>query len=260
MRTHVAAVTMVAFLMALWWPYAAEAGDKTPPAAAPVTDEALTQAKQHFEAGRNAYNAGDYLSAIREFKSAESLRPSPILAYNIGLANEKLGKKRVAVKYFRRYLEQVPNAQNRAEVDGRIAQLEQEIAAQPPPPPPPPAGQAGQAPPPPPSSAEQPGDMPPQHEAQPPPKGYDPYASTAPNNPPATPAQPQKKKGYWWVWLIVGLGAAALTAVIVALAVVYGNTSTVAFTGADHALMTNPRDVRSYDSRTPSTTVPLFHF
>jgi tetratricopeptide (TPR) repeat protein len=251
MRTQVAAVTIVAFLMALWWPYAAEAGDKTP-AAAPVTDDALMQAKQHFEAGRNAYNAGDYISAIREFKSAESLRPSPILAYNIGLANEKLGKRRVAVKYYRRYLEQVPNAQNRAEVDGRIAQLEQEIAAQPPPPLPP----AGVAPPP---TAEQPGDMPPQHEPQPPPKGYDPYASTAPNNPPPATA-PQKKKSYWWVWLIVGIGAAALTATIVALAVVYGNTSSVAFTGADHAIMTNPRDVRSYDSRTPSTTVPLFHF
>ena len=255
MRPHVAAVTIVAFLMALWWPYAAEAGDKTPAPAAPASDDALMQAKQHFEAGRNAYNAGDYISAIREFKAAEALRPSPILAYNIGLANEKLGKRRVAVKYYRRYLEQVPNAQNRAEVDGRIAQLEQEIAAQPPPPPPPIAGQA------PPPTAEPPGDKPPREEPQPPPKGYDPYASTAPHNPPATSAQPQKKKSIWWVWLIVGVGAAAVTAVVVALAVVYGNTSsTTVFTGADHSLLTNPRDVRSYDSRTPSTTVPLFHF
>ena len=89
----------------------------------------LAAAKQHYEAGRNAYTVGDYPNAIHEFKAAEALRPSPILAYNIGLANEKLGKKRVALKYYHRYLEQMPNAQNKPEVDQRIASLEAEVTA-----------------------------------------------------------------------------------------------------------------------------------
>src|SRR5256714_3280902 len=138
MRLQVVAVCLYAFLMALLWPYAARAQNPPPPAqpapgAGTVNDEALAQAKQHFEAGKNAYNAGDYVTSIREFKAAEALRPSPILAYNIGLANEKLGKKRVAVKYYKRYLEMQPNAANKGEVDGKITALEAEIAAQPPP-------------------------------------------------------------------------------------------------------------------------------
>src|SRR4051812_28893535 len=115
-RLQVIAVSLYAFLMALLWPYASRAENPPPQAPPPqqgaVNDEALVQAKQHFEAGRNAYNAGDYQTAIREFKAAEALRPSPILAYNIGLANEKLNKKRVALKYYKRYLEQMPSAPN----------------------------------------------------------------------------------------------------------------------------------------------------
>src|SRR2546423_12265554 len=121
------------------WPQGAWAQEAkpapAPAAAAPAApaggDEAMAQAKQHFETGRNAYNAGDYVTAIREFKAAEALRPSPILDYNIGLANEKLGKRRVAVKYYRRYLEEQPNATNKAEVEQKVTALEAEIAQQP---------------------------------------------------------------------------------------------------------------------------------
>src|SRR3954464_4685377 len=126
----IASVTLLAFTTLVVWPRGASAqgeAAKAPPAdakaaaaapsAAPAAgDAAMAQAKQHFETGRNAYNAGDYVTAIREFKEAERLRPSPILDYNIGLANEKLGKRRVAVKYYKRYLEEQPNAANRGEV------------------------------------------------------------------------------------------------------------------------------------------------
>jgi hypothetical protein len=172
-------------------------------------DPQLLEARQHFEAGRNAYNAADYAGAIREFKYAEQIRPSPILDYNIGLANEKLGKRRVAVKYYRRYLDGAPQANNRAEVQATIASLEQQIAASNVPPPP-----------------EQPGDAPPAY--QPPPPGYggqqpsygDPYQPGSPA--PIPPAQPGTRKSYWWVALVV-VGAVAVVAVIVAVAVVYGS-------------------------------------
>src|SRR3954471_13236528 len=140
-RSLIASVTLLSFTTLILWPHGAWAqGDAkaAPPdapaaAPAPANDDAMAQAKVHFETGRNAYNAGDYVTAIREFKVAEQLRPSPILDYNIGLANEKLGKRRVAVKYYRRYLELQPNASNKGEVDGKIAALEAEIAQQPPP-------------------------------------------------------------------------------------------------------------------------------
>src|SRR3954465_7530461 len=142
-RSLIASVTLLSFTTLILWPRGAWAQGETKPAEAPAAgapapaasndDAAMGQGKVPFETGRNAYNAGDYVTAIREFKVAEQLRPSPILDYNIGLANEKLGKRRVARKYYRRYLELQPNASNKGEVDGKIAALEAEIAQQPPP-------------------------------------------------------------------------------------------------------------------------------
>jgi len=258
-RSLIASVTLLSFTTLIVWPrgaWAQSGSGATPPpdapAAAPATppatdDATMAQAKQHFETGRNAYNAGDYVTAIREFKAAEQLRPSPILDYNIGLANEKLGKRRVAVKYYKRYVEEQPNATNKAEVDQKIATLEAEIASQPPP-----AANAqpgGTAPQPGANGAqvEQPGDMPPADPnatagaAQP---GYDPYASQAPPGQPVT-VKP-KKKSYWWIGLIIG-GAVTLT-VIIALAVWFAADTATTTTTFNHALTSpGPNGLERHD-------------
>ena len=246
-KAVIASATLVAFMTLVLWPRGVRADEQPPPApppsapaAAPAAgndDAAMAQTKQHFETGRNAYNAGDYVTAIREFKQAEQLRPSPILDYNIGLANEKLGKRRVAVKYYKRYLEEQPNAANKAEVEQKVAALEADIASQPPP-----AANAqpgGTAP----NGAqvEQPGDMPPPdanataaQQGQP---GYDPYASQAPpGQPVAQQPPPKKKKSYWWIGLIIG-GAVTLTIIIVVVAVVFADAAaTTTTTPFNHAL------------------------
>jgi len=231
-RSLVASLTLLSFTTLILWPQGAWAQGEAkpaeaPPAAAPAPaaggeDAAMAQAKTHFETGRNAYNAGDYVTAIREFKAAEALRPSPILDYNIGLANEKLGKRRVAVKYYKRYLELQPNAANKAEVEGKVASLEAEIAAQPVPPPGGTAPQPGAQP-------ETQADMPPADPnaqpgaaaAQP---GYDPYSSTAPPGQPVA-QKPVKKKSYWWIGLIIG-GAVTLTVVIAVVIWLYAVDTT----------------------------------
>jgi tetratricopeptide (TPR) repeat protein len=228
LRSSIASLTCLAFTSMILWPYTARAEAAAPaPAAAAAgnpEDAALAEAKQHFEAGRNAYNAGDYVTAIKEFKAAEAQRPSPILSYNIGLANEKLGKRRVAVKYYKRYLEQQPNAANKAEVDQRVRTLEADIAAQPPAAAAQPGGTAPQ-----PEAEPAPSDMPPPDPgarpgAQPAQPGYDPYASQPP---PGTPvaAKPAKKRSLWWIWLIVG-GVVTITVVIVVVAVVLASEAT----------------------------------
>jgi tetratricopeptide (TPR) repeat protein len=251
-RSLVASVTLLSFTTLILWPRGGYAQEGAKPAeapaaaAAPASDDAtMGQAKQHFETGRNAYNAGDYVTAIREFKAAEALRPSPILDYNIGLANEKLGKRRVAVKYYKRYLEEQPNASNKAEVDGKVAALEAEIAAQPGPPP----GPNGQTPPT--AQTEQPGDMPPAdpnataaQQGQP---GYDPYSSTAPPGQPVA-QKPPKKKSYWWIGLIIG-GAVTLTIIIVVVALVYADAAaTTTTTPFNHALTSpGPNGLERHD-------------
>jgi len=204
----VAAALMLAAASTVSAQPAPEAGDPT-----------LAGAKQHFEAGKVAYNAGDYVNAIREFKAAEQLRPSPILDYNIGLANEKLGKRRVAVKYYRRYLESMPTAPNRKELEVTISTLEAQIAASP--------GQAPQQ-----QQVEQPGDMP----QQPPPGqpaygSYDPYAGQGGYVQPIQQPRAAPRKSYWWVALIVVGGVAVLTTVIV-VAVIYGGGSTYYYNSA----------------------------
>ena len=234
-KSLIASVTLLSFTTLIVWPRGASAQQAEAPAAAPAPaaagDDAMAQAKQHFETGRNAYNAGDYVTAIREFKQAEQLRPSPILDYNIGLANEKLGKRRVAIKYYKRYLELQPNAANKAEVEGKVTALEAAIASEPPP-----AagaqtgGTAGQP-------TETASDMPPPDpnaqpgaaQGQP---GYDPYASTAPPGQPVA-MKPAKKKSYWWIGLIIG-GAVTLTIVIAVVLWYYAASSTTYY--ANHAL------------------------
>ncbi len=254
-RSLVASVTLLSFTTLMVWPRGAWAQDNkgaAPPPAAPATapapsaapapaapagdDATMAQAKQHFETGRNAYNAGDYVTAIHEFKQAEQLRPSPILDYNIGLANEKLGKRRVAVKYYRRYLEEQPNASNRGEVEQKVTALEAAIASEPPPAA---NAQPGGTAPQPGAQAEQPGDMPPADpNAQPgaaaATPGYDPYASTAPPGQPVA-AKPAKKKSYWWIGLIIG-GAVTLTIVIAVVVWLYAVDTTTTVYPANHAL------------------------
>src|SRR5262249_25167517 len=99
----------------------AQQEDDLPPPAAPPAglseDQILAQAKAHFEAGRAAYEAADYPRAVGEFQAAMALRPSPILEYNIGLALEGMGRNRAALKRYRSYLQQKPDAQNRKEVE-----------------------------------------------------------------------------------------------------------------------------------------------
>jgi tetratricopeptide (TPR) repeat protein len=209
-------------------------------ARAQPADDTMNQAKMHFEAGKNAYNAGDYQNAIKEFKAAEALRPSPILDYNIALANEKLAKKRVAVKYYKRYLEGMPNATNRAQVEATVAQLEREIAAQPAQPEPTQT------------------DLPP---TQPPPGNqptygaYDPYGNQGGQPPVVAPQPPPKKKSYWWVALIVVGGVLLISIPIIYYAVVA--TGSVRATG-NNALDFAGLPPTSVELK-PHTAAPTLH-
>ena len=180
----------------------------------------MAQAKQHFETGRNAYNAGDYVTAIREFKAAEELRPSPILDYNIGLANEKLGKRRVARQVLqalsRGAAERVEPGRGRAEGRGArggdrraaAAGGEQRSRAE---------RRRSRR------QAEQPSDMPPPDaNAQPGARGAAGLRSRTRRRPPPgqPPSKPAKKKSLWWVGLIIG-GAVTITVVIAVVVYVY---------------------------------------
>jgi tetratricopeptide (TPR) repeat protein len=89
--------------------------------------DTVTDARQHFQSGKQLFDAGDYRGAIREFEAANRLAPAPLLLFNIGLAYERLGEAAPALQHFKAYLEQQPNASNRSLVEIKIARLEGEL-------------------------------------------------------------------------------------------------------------------------------------
>jgi iron complex outermembrane receptor protein len=105
----------------------------SPLALVPATahaDDAREQAKGHFLEGRRLFAAGDYRAAIREFEAADRLAPSPLLSFNIGLAHDQLGERQEALRRYKAYLAQVPNAPNRDRVQAKINRIEGELRAE----------------------------------------------------------------------------------------------------------------------------------
>jgi len=86
----------------------------------------LDRARKHFEAGSQAFQRGDYPAAELEFRGAYAITKDPLLFYNIGQAQQRRGHLEAAIKSYRAYLAGVPDAEDRAEVEGIIRNLEKE--------------------------------------------------------------------------------------------------------------------------------------
>ena len=87
-------------------------------------------ARPHYEKGASEYNLGHFAEAIGEFEKAYEQDPAPILLFNIAQAHRQSGNNERAAFFYRRYLEQEPNADNRPEVERRIKDLEGVIQQQ----------------------------------------------------------------------------------------------------------------------------------
>ncbi|MCB9601984.1 MAG: tetratricopeptide repeat protein [Sandaracinus sp.] len=91
-------------------------------------DENLDQAARlTFQAAREAFSAGNYELALDRFEQAYQLSPRPVLLYNIGVTLDRLRRDEDAVARFTEYLERVPDAPDRTEVEARIRVLQHAI-------------------------------------------------------------------------------------------------------------------------------------
>jgi tetratricopeptide (TPR) repeat protein len=88
-------------------------------------------ARRAFEDGRKAYNSGDYDRAVGLWKQAYEYRDDPIFLFNIAQAYRQKHDAQKALFYYKAYLRESPKAKNRAEVDGRIAEMQKLVDAQP---------------------------------------------------------------------------------------------------------------------------------
>lgn len=94
-------------------------GDPPPPSQKDIDD-----AKVHYRAGKLHYDNGKHKEAVEEFEESYRLSRRADLLYNLALCYEKLGRKKDAAARLRTYLERKPNADDRAEVESWIKQLE----------------------------------------------------------------------------------------------------------------------------------------
>lgn len=113
-----------------------------PPATAPASPELRAQAQAHFQAGVQAYNVGDFDTAIVEWKEAYRLLHLPDFLFNIGQAYRGKRDHENAIFFFNAYLRERPDAPNTAEVtalrdeeqrlreEERAAETERAAAAQ----------------------------------------------------------------------------------------------------------------------------------
>ena len=216
-RSLVASVTLLSFTTLIVWPRGACAQTGAQPAAAPAAppppppppandDATMAQAKQHFETGRNAYNAGDYVDRdprVQGGRGAAAVA-DPRLQHRPRQreAGQAPRGGEVLQALPRGAAERVEQGRGRAARSRRSRPRSRPSRrrrrAQP----------GGTAPPPAAAQVEQPGDMPP----------ADPNADrraagaaglrsvrvdgTAGAQPMAR--KPPKKKSYWWIGLIIG--------------------------------------------------------
>jgi tetratricopeptide (TPR) repeat protein len=96
---------------------------------APAPDpERDAEARHLFEAGVVAFRDTRFDDALDYFEHAYQLSRRDELLYNLGLACERLGRDAEALDYYRRFIAALPRAENRADVESRIALLERREA------------------------------------------------------------------------------------------------------------------------------------
>jgi tetratricopeptide (TPR) repeat protein len=90
----------------------------------PVLADARSEAREHFRKGSRAFDLGAYEEAIQEYGAAYRIIDDPALLYNLGQANRLGGHPAEALHLYKVYLSKKPDAQNRAEVENKIAELQ----------------------------------------------------------------------------------------------------------------------------------------
>jgi tetratricopeptide (TPR) repeat protein len=103
---------------------AARAADPHPP-----IDARTEKAREHYQQGDAYYKLDKYASALQEYEQAYLAKSDPSFLYNIAQCHRLMGAKAEALKFYRRYLKDAPNAANRAVTEKHIKDLEAALAS-----------------------------------------------------------------------------------------------------------------------------------
>lgn len=78
--------------------------------------------------GNDAYDAGKYADALAFYEEARALIELPILVYRMAFCFDQLDRREEAVRFYKRFLELDPEANDRGRIERDIARLEAELA------------------------------------------------------------------------------------------------------------------------------------
>jgi tetratricopeptide (TPR) repeat protein len=170
------------------------------PAAAHADPARLREARAHYEQAVADYNLDEYAPALAEFREAYRIKPDPSFLFNIAQCHRKLGQNEAALDYYRKYLRNLPDAPNRADVERIVAELRSKETA--------PPADATPTPPPAPIATPTPAPVPPPRLEAPTPA---PEASLIATPAPPPTSSPIYKR--WWFW--TGVGVIVVSAVII---------------------------------------------
>ena len=94
------------------------------PALAQMTQAQKDEVKLHYQRATRAYDLQKYQEAIDEYQKAYEISGDPPMLYNIAQAYRLADQPAEAVRYYRRFLQRMPNARNRDDVERKIADQE----------------------------------------------------------------------------------------------------------------------------------------
>ncbi len=96
-----------------------------------ASDARTEKAREHYLQADAFYKLDRYASALQEYEQAYLAKPDPSFLYNIAQCHRLMGDKAEALKFYRRYLKDAPNAANREVAEKHIKDLETALAAPP---------------------------------------------------------------------------------------------------------------------------------
>lgn len=82
-------------------------------------------AKKHFSQGEAFYQQGDFRRALAEYKKAHAHKAHPALIFNMAQCHRQLGEYTKALFFYRLFLSETPDADNKEEVLHRIREMEE---------------------------------------------------------------------------------------------------------------------------------------
>lgn len=87
------------------------------------------QAKEAYQRGAQAYAKHQYSAAASAFEEGYRLKPHPAFLFNLALTHRAMGQPQQAIGYYERYLEALPNAPDRPQVEAAIADERRKLPA-----------------------------------------------------------------------------------------------------------------------------------